>query len=102
MKSTSSLRRLGEAALDPVRFTREVLRDDPWLAQEEILRAVAHHPLTAVKACHSSGKTRIAAAAVLWWITRFKDGIAITTAPSWEQVQKLLWGGPFNSRSIAR
>jgi len=92
MKSTSSLRRLGEAALDPVRFTREVLRDDPWSAQEDILRAVADHPLTAVKACHSSGKTRIAAAAVLWWITRFKDGIAISTAPSWEQVQKLLWG----------
>jgi phage terminase large subunit len=91
-KTDNLLRRIYQTAVDPVRFVREVLRDDPWPVQEEILRSVANHTQTAVKACHSSGKTRIAAAVMLWWIARFKDGIAVTTAPTREQVQKLLWG----------
>jgi phage terminase large subunit len=91
-KTENPLRRLSETGVDPVRYTREILCSDPWPVQEEILRSVASNAQTAVKACHSSGKTRIAAAAVLWWITRYRDGIAVTTAPSWAQVQKLLWG----------
>src|ERR1700684_452946 len=86
------LEKIALIARDPVRFVREVLRDDPWSVQEEILRSVATRSQTAVKACNSSGKTRIAAAAVLYWIMRYSDGVAITTAPTFEQVQKLLWG----------
>lgn len=91
-KRNENLQRVYQTAVDPVRFVREVLGDDPWPVQEEILRSVANNTQTAVKACHSSGKTRIAATAVLWWISRFKDGIAVTTAPTHEQVRKLLWG----------
>jgi hypothetical protein len=63
-----------------------------WAAQADILAAVATHPRVAVKACHSSGKTFVAAAAVLWFLTRYSDGIVVTTAPTWTQVEKLLWG----------
>src|SRR5690349_4262701 len=77
---------------DPVRFVRGLLRQDLWELQAEILRSVAQNPRTVVKACHASGKTFVAAAAVLWWITRFRDGIVVTTAPTWTQVEKLLWG----------
>ena len=79
------LEKIALIARDPVRFVREVLRDDPWSVQEEILRSVATRSQTAVKACNSSGKTRIAAAAVLYWIMRYSDGVAITTAPTFEQ-----------------
>jgi hypothetical protein len=44
----------------------------------------------AVKACHSSSKTFTAAEIVLWWVER--GGIAVTTAPTWTQVKRLLWG----------
>lgn len=47
--------------------------------------------MVAVKACHASSKTRTAALAVLWWILSRPDGIALTTAPSWTQVQEVLW-----------
>ena len=77
---------------DPVTFTRAILRKDTWSVQNDILRSVAAHPRTAVKACHSSGKTFIAAAAALWWVTAHKDGIVVTTAPTWNQVRRLLWG----------
>jgi phage terminase large subunit len=85
--------------LDPVQllrqpsgFARHFLRENPWEMQARILDAVAAFPRVAVKACHASSKTRAAAQAVLWWITRHKDGIAITTAPTWQQVQLILWG----------
>jgi len=45
----------------------------------------------AVKACHASAKTFTAAEIVLWWVAAVR-GIAITTAPTWPQVEKLLWG----------
>src|SRR5260221_11180963 len=85
------LQKISETVVDPVRFVREVLRETPWSGQEEILRSVAKNSQTAVKACNASGKTRNAANSVLWWLVRYSDGIAITTAPTYEQVQKLLW-----------
>lgn len=44
----------------------------------------------AVKACHASGKTHTAADIALWWTCT--GGITVTTAPTWVQVEKLLWG----------
>lgn len=82
------LRRIFE---DPVQFAQRILCDQIWPKQLEILRSVAHHARTAVKACHASGKTFTAAEVVLWWITLFADGIAITTAPTWTQVERVLW-----------
>jgi phage terminase large subunit len=83
---------LASVIRDPVRFCRGLLRQDLWPLQEAILRAVASRPRTAVKACHASGKTFVAAVAVLWFVTRYRDGIVVTTAPTWTQVEKLLWG----------
>jgi phage terminase large subunit len=77
---------------DPVDFSRAAFGHDPWGVQADILRSVAQNRRTAVKACHSSGKTFCAADAVLWWITAHPDGIAVTTAPTWTQVERLLWG----------
>src|SRR5262245_13425479 len=77
---------------DPVRFCRGLLRHDLWPLQEDILQAVASRSRVAVKACHASGKTFVAAVAVLWFVTRYRDGIVVTTAPTWTQVENLLWG----------
>src|SRR5438093_9601045 len=82
---------LAEIIKDPVRFCRGLLCYDLWPAQEAILRSVATQRRTAVKACHSSGKTLVAAVIVLWFITRYPDGVGVTTSTSWVQVQKLLW-----------
>lgn len=81
----------GQKIDDPVFFARDRLRSDVWRTQAAILRSVANTPRTAVKACHASGKSYIAARAALWWITRWKDAICVTTAPTWTQVEKVLW-----------
>ena len=73
-------------------FARAFLHQDLWDQQNDVLTSVASNPQTAVKACHASGKTWVAAQAVLWWLARWPDGIALTTAPTWLQVTRLLWG----------
>src|ERR1041385_376987 len=77
---------------DPVQFSQAILGHDTWAKQEEILQSVARHSRTAVKACHASSKTFCASEAVLWWITSHQEAIAVTTAPTWSQVESILWG----------
>ena len=81
-----------QAIKNPVQFTELLLNQRIWSKQQEILASILHSYRTAVKACHASGKTFIAAAAVLWWITTHQEAIAVTTAPTWTQVERLLWG----------
>ncbi len=81
-----------EALATPAGFARGVLGHDYWSLQERIADSVAANARTAVKSCHSSSKTFTAADLVLWWIGTQRDGIALTTAPGWLQVEKQLWG----------
>lgn len=95
MPSSHKKRKINQARQvleDPVHFTTMLLNRRIWSKQQEILRSLATSFRTAVKACHASGKTFIAAAAVLWWITTRTEAVAVTTAPTWTQVERLLWG----------
>ena len=87
---------------DPVRFARVVLGADLWRSQREILAAVARHRRVAVKACHASGKSFAIAIAVLWWLIAHRDGIVVTTAPTWVQVEKIIWYEIRRVLSLAR
>jgi len=62
-----------------------------WSKQVEILRAVVEHKKVAVKSGHGVGKTFIAALAALTMLYVFR-AIVITTAPTFRQVRRLLWG----------
>lgn len=85
--------RVREAVLDPKLFAKVFLNTDIWDTQGEILDSIAHNPRTAVKACHASSKTFTAALATLWFLSRHSDeAVVVTTAPTWAQVEKLLWG----------
>lgn len=77
---------------DPVWFATEVLGLDPWSKQRVILESVRDNKRTAVRSGHGVGKTTIAAAVVLWFLTAFgPEALAVTTAPTWRQVRDLLW-----------
>lgn len=85
MKSREAIRR------DPVGFSRQVLRFDPWSKQREVLEAVRDHRRVAVRSAHGVGKTSIAARVALWWLAAFERSIVITTASTWMQVREQLW-----------
>jgi hypothetical protein len=76
---------------DPGLFGKIILGVDLWRMQREILTAVGQHSRVVVKACHASGKSFAIAIAALWWLTAHRDGIVVTTAPTWLQVEKVIW-----------
>jgi len=47
---------------------------------------------TIVPASFGVGKTFIVGGLINWWFDVFDPSIALTTAPTWPQVEKLLWG----------
>jgi phage terminase large subunit len=75
----------------PVSFVREILGAEPWQRQIEIMEAVAREPQVSVRSCNGAGKTLCAAWVVLWFLYTRPGAIAVTTAPTANQVKNLLW-----------
>lgn len=78
---------------DPRIYTRDVLGvKSNYDKQDEILLSVRDNPRTAVRAANGAGKTVVAAEAVLWATSCFRDALVVTTASTNRQVEHLLWG----------
>ncbi len=91
-KAEAARRALQRWGDDPVAFAEEVLGVKLWRKQKQILRAIAGHNRVAVRSGHKCGKTTTAAIAALWWICTRRRARVILTAPSYTQVDELLWG----------
>lgn len=87
---------------DPVFFAKRILGRYPWSIQAEILRSVRDYPRTSVRSCHGIGKTFIAASVMLWFLYAHYKAIVISTAPTWRQVDKLIWKEMRNAYRLAR
>lgn len=74
----------------PDLFFKDLLSFTPWEKQREIAYSVRDNKETYVQSCNSAGKSEIAAAVVLWWIMT-RESKVVTTAPTWRQVQDVLW-----------
>jgi len=60
--------------------------------QRDALRVIKENNRVVIRACHSVGKTWLLARVALWFFTCFRNSIIISTAPSFKQVEALLWG----------
>jgi hypothetical protein len=76
---------------DPVMVATDIFGSKLWKDQETIMEFVRDHPMVAWRSCHGIGKTYIVARLVLWFLFSFPYSIVITTAPTWRQVEKLVW-----------
>ncbi len=76
---------------DPVVFLDSVLDCTHWSKQDEIIRAVFKYQRVAVKSCHGIGKTYIASRIAHAFLFAFIDSIVVTTAPTFRQVENILW-----------
>ena len=76
---------------DPVAWAEEELGLVLWSKQKEILRSIASNKRTAVKSCHSIGKTFISAIASAWWVSTRDNCIVQATAPTYQQIHALLF-----------
>ena len=77
----------------PNYWVKRQLKAHLWSKQQSILNSVRDHRRTAVKSCHSAGKSFTMAALALWWIDSNPPGEAfvVTTAPTGPQVRAILW-----------
>ncbi len=76
---------------DPVRYVKDVLGITPWEKQIEILYSVRDNRKTTVRSCNAAGKTATAAMLLNWFLPVHPDSVVITTAPTWRQVEHVLW-----------
>jgi phage terminase large subunit len=83
-------KRFAVYADDPVGFVDEVLGISLWEAQKDVLRAMVDNRRVAVRSGHGTGKTYVTACSVLWWLYA-RQGLVITTAPTWNHVEAVLW-----------
>jgi phage terminase large subunit len=91
---------IGKAALlharaDPVWWVETTFGERVLGKQNDMLVALAEPGITEihVPSCHNSGKTHIAARALLWWLSIWPHkSKVVSTAPTWHQVEDLLWG----------
>lgn len=82
--------RFGAYFNDPVGFCKDVLGVSLWERQRQIAEAVAHDRRVAVKSGHGIGKTFLMACLTLWWLYA-RRGLVVTTGPTKEQVEDVLW-----------
>ncbi len=84
--------RLRTVLADPAAYIERLLRAPLWDTQRAICAAIRDGARRlAVKSCHSVGKTFLAGRLVPWWLTRYRDGIVVTTGPSQRQIERQLW-----------
>ncbi len=76
---------------DPVRFSIDCFGEEPDHLQRPIFEAVAEHDRIAVRSGNGPGKTWTAAKLGLWFFVTRPKSIVVTTAPTWQQVQRILW-----------
>lgn len=78
---------------DPVGFVSLVLNESAWSKQNEALAALVDHRRVAVPSAFGTGKTHIAARAVVWRGCVYPPGqsLTVTTATRFRQVRRQLW-----------
>ena len=76
---------------NPNRWVSENLRVFLWSIQREILDSIFRNAYTVVRSCFGSGKTFLAAIAILAFLYIRTPAKIITTAPTYKQVVNILW-----------
>lgn len=76
---------------DPVGYCRGVLKyePDPW--QQEAMRCIADHRRVAVRSGHGTGKTRMAASVIHWYMATRPHPQVVATANTLTQLTGKLW-----------
>lgn len=75
----------------PHYFIEEVFDEKLWNKQIEIVLSVRDNKRTTVRSCHGSGKSFTSARIALTFLTTHPNSKVITTAPTFLQVENILW-----------
>lgn len=73
----------------PAKWLYDSFKVELWEMQEEILQSVFNERWTAVKSCYGSGKSFLSGMAVTAFVHLYPNSIALTTAPSYRQLDNI-------------
>lgn len=76
---------------NPDKWIEQILACQLWLMQQQIAKAVFRYPKVSVRSCTGSGKTYLAGRLVLAFLGNYAPSIVLTTAPTFRQVESILW-----------
>jgi phage terminase large subunit len=77
---------------DPLLFFERILGVETLEEyQKRVIKTVWENDRTAVSACHDVGKTFLAARIAMTFLNVFPNSKVITTAPTFNQVERILW-----------
>ena len=76
---------------DPVWMVSNIFGKHLWSKEREIIQSVDDNYRTTVRGCHGFGKSFTAGNTALEFLFRHKNSIVLTTAPTFRQVEKLIW-----------
>jgi phage terminase large subunit len=75
----------------PVSFIELAFGDSLWSKQKEIALSVRDNLYTSVRSCHGTGKSHVSGSLALWFLHSFPYSKVISTAPTYRQVEDVLW-----------
>lgn len=76
---------------NPAVYGRDILGVEFEPYQERALKVIEENERIGISACHDVGKTFLMSVVVPWFLTCFKFSKVITTAPTYLQVETILW-----------
>jgi hypothetical protein len=76
---------------NPNEFFLDVLGAEAWEIQQKIAEVITNFSRITIRSCHASGKTWLAGRLALWFLYCHPRSIVITTAPTFRQVEEVLW-----------
>lgn len=89
---------------DPEAWMADVLGVRLWSKQAEIAEAFVSNRRNAVKSANGCGKSALGAALVSWWCSVFpvEESLAIISAPTLSQIEKVIFAYLKNNHASAR
>jgi len=82
---------INEFLQNPESFCTNLFHARLWSKQIEVLKSLRDNKYTAVKSGNTVGKSFLAALSTLWFIMTHRPSKVITTAPTFTQVEDILW-----------
>jgi phage terminase large subunit len=77
---------------DPKLFFKNILGvEELEVYQRHVINKVAENDRVCIAACHDVGKSFLMARIAMWFLNCFPNSKVITTAPTFNQVEKILW-----------
>jgi hypothetical protein len=75
----------------PIEWARRALGFHPHGQQIDVMNLVRDHKRIAVRSAQAVGKTKLAAALVLWYLNSHAPGYAIISGASWDSIKYSIW-----------